>query len=210
MTSEAHSEAAQWLAEIRQGRKDGVGPLLELYRNYLVLLARTQIDLHLRGRADPSDVVQEVFLEAWRDFGQFRGRTEKELLAWLRRILVHNLGALVEREVLAQKRTVRREVSLEDRLAALEHSAAGLDAALVSPISSPSAQAQRRELGAVLADQLMRLKPEYRDVIVLRNLEALSFDEVARRLGRTSGAVRMLWLRALDQLKRLLEQEKLI
>src|SRR5919204_385049 len=105
----------QLLAEARQGQSERLGALLELYRNYLYLLARTQIDLHLQARANPSDVVQETFLNACRNFHQFRGTSEKELLGWLRRILLRNLARLVERQVLAQKRTVRREISLEQR-----------------------------------------------------------------------------------------------
>ena len=84
------------LARARQARGEHLGALLELYRNYLHLLARTQIDLHLQGRLDPSDLVQETLLEAYRDFGQFRGGTEAELLAWLRRILVHNLARVAD------------------------------------------------------------------------------------------------------------------
>jgi RNA polymerase sigma-70 factor (ECF subfamily) len=210
MDSAQQPDPERLLADVREGRAESLGALLELYRNYLSLLARTQIDLHLHGRADPSDLVQETFLEAYRDFGQFRGGTEAELLAWLRRILVHNLSRLVEKHLRTRKRDPRREVSLQRYLTAMERSSAGLEAALVSPCSSPSAQAQRRELAAVLADQLARLKPEYREVIVLRNLEGLSFEEVARRMGRASGAVRMLWLRALDRLKELLEGEDLI
>src|SRR5262249_4380243 len=148
-----------------------LGSLLELYRNYLYLVARTQIDLHLQAQVSPSDLVQETFLEAYRDFGQFRGNTEAELMAWLRRILVHNLGRIVQKQLLAQKRTVRREVSLRARVDALERSAANFDAALVSPWSSPSAQVQRRELAALLADQLAQLPADSREVIVLRNLE---------------------------------------
>ena len=110
----------------------------------------------------------------------------------------------------AQKRSMRREVPLDRRLAALERSSERVDAALVSHWSSPSAQAERRELAAILADQLARLKPEHRDVLVLRNLEGLSFEEVAQRMQRTPGAVRMLWLRALDRLRQLLEREDLI
>src|SRR5439155_543533 len=66
-------------------------------------------------------------------------------------------------------------------------------AALVSPHSSPSAQAERRELAALVADQLARLPAHYREVIVLRNLEGLPFDEVARRMKRTAGAVPLLF-----------------
>src|SRR5262245_38976073 len=114
----------QLLAEARQGKVEGLGTLLELYRNYLSLVARTQIDLHLRAQVNPSDLVQETFLEAYRDFRQFHGTSEREFLAWLRRILVHNLGNLVEKQMRARKRDVRRQVSLDHRLAEMERSTA--------------------------------------------------------------------------------------
>src|SRR5262245_13392664 len=210
MHSNGKPDPAKLLAEARSAGAERLGGLLELYRNYLQLVARTQIDLHLQAQVDPSDLVQEAFLEAFRDFGQFQGQKEAELLAWLRRILLHNLARLVEKQVLAQKRDVRREVSLEQRLAALESSAAQLEAALASPWSSPSAQAEKRERAAVLADQLAQLPDDYREVIVLRNLESLAFDEVARRMNRSPGAVRILWLRALDRLRQLFKQEDLL
>jgi RNA polymerase sigma-70 factor (ECF subfamily) len=191
----------QLLAEARQGRGESLGALLELYRNYLHLLARTQIDLHLQARCNPSDVVQETFLHACQHFDQFRGDTTKELLGWLRTILVHNLAAVVEKQLLAQKRTAHREVSLEGYRAMLQRSSEFFESALVSQCSSPSAQAEKRELVSLVADQLARLPPRYRDVILLRNLEGLPFDEVARRMDRSPGAVRVLWLRALEQLR---------
>jgi len=209
MCAEAVPTPEQLLKRARNDRGEDLGRLLDLYRNYLHLLARTQIDLHLKRRLDPSDLVQETMLEAYRDFGQFRGGTEAELMAWLRRILVHNLARVSEKHH-TKKRDARRDVPLHRRLADLEYSSQQVDAALVSQATSAAARAQRREQAAVLADTLARLKPEHRDVIVLRNLEGLSFEEVARRLGRSAGAVRMLWLRALDRLKQLLEQEDLI
>lgn len=199
----------QLLARARDGETAALGQLLDLYRNYLQLLARTQIDLHLRSRFSASDLVQEAMLDACHDFEQFRGRTEAELLAWLRRILLHNLANAVEKQVLTQKRSVRREVSLDTRTR-LEQSLNQVEAALVRSASSPSAHAQRREAAAILADQLAQLKPEHQEVIVLRNLEGLSFEEVAERMGRSGGAIRKLWLRALEQLKQLLEREDLI
>jgi len=189
---------------------EAVGTLLEVYRNYLHLLAQTQIDLHLRGRTDPSDLVQETMMEAFRDFRQFSGRTEAELMGWLRRILIHNLARAVEKQLRTLKRDARREVSLERRLVAIENSSGKMEEALLSQGSSAQTKAQRRELAAVMADQLARLKPDYREAIVLRNLEGLSFEEVGRRMGRSVGAVRMLWLRALDRLKQLLENEDLL
>ncbi len=207
-SEQAHPE--ELLAEARRGFDQSLGTLLQLYRNYLNLLARTQIDLHLQGRASPSDLVQETFLEAYRDFGAFRGRTEAELLAWLRRILVHNVSRLVEMNVLAEKRSVRREVSLSARLAALEQSTAQVSAALASQWSSPSARAQRRERAAILADLLAQLPPQYREVIVLRDLEGLAFQQVGDRLNRSPAAARKLWVRALDRLRQMLEGNDLL
>jgi RNA polymerase sigma-70 factor (ECF subfamily) len=201
MPTDGRHDPDRLLAEARQGRRDSLGALLELYRNYLYLLARTQVDLHLQGRASASDLVQETFLQACGHFEQFRGGCEKELLGWLRRILLNNLGRLVERQLMAQKRDARRQVSLERQLNMLERSSSKMERALVSQCSSPSVQAQQRELAALVADQLAQLPPHYREVIVLRNLEGLPFPEVARRMGRTPGAARILWLRALDQLR---------
>jgi RNA polymerase sigma-70 factor (ECF subfamily) len=196
-------DPTELLSRARQGNAESLGALLEFYRNYLYLLARTQIDLHLQARANPSDVVQETFLQACSHFKQFRGTSEKELLCWLRRILLNNLARLVEKQILAQKRNVRREVSLDRYRTLLHNSSEHFETALVSQISSPSVQAQRRELASLVADQLARLPAAYREVIVLRNLEGLAFDEVARRMNRSPGAVRVLWLRALDQLRQL-------
>ena len=203
-------DPTELLAKARQGNGESLGALLELYRNYLYLLARTQIDLHLQARANPSDLVQETFLQACSHFQQFRGTSEKELLCWLRRILVNNLARLVEKQILAQKRNVRREVSLDRYRTLLHNSSEHFETALASQLSSPSVQAQRRELASLVADQLARLPAPYRDVILLRNLEGLAFDEVARRMNRTPGAVRVLWLRALDQLRELNVGEDLL
>jgi RNA polymerase sigma-70 factor (ECF subfamily) len=191
-------EASQLLTEARQG-KEGLGALLELYRDYLHGRAGALIGLNLRGVVNPSDLVQQTFLEACRDFGQFEGTTEAQWRAWLRRILAHNLATLVERHLRARKRDVRRQGSLDRQ---------GVDP--VSPLSSPSAQAQRQEASAALANQLAQLPAASREVLRLRNLEGLSFEEVARRMGRTPGAVRGLWVRALDRLRLLLKEEDLI
>jgi RNA polymerase sigma-70 factor (ECF subfamily) len=202
--------ATQLLAQVRRADGEGLGALLELYRDYLGGLARARLGARLRGIVNPSDLVQQTFLEACRDFGQFAGTSTAQWQAWLRRILAHNLAALVERHVQARKRDVRRQVPLQPRSAAAGDSAAGPGVALASPDSSPSAQAQRHEASAVLADQLARLPAPDREVLRLRNLEGLAFEEVARRMGRTPGAVRVLWVRALDRLRLLLKEEDLL
>jgi RNA polymerase sigma-70 factor (ECF subfamily) len=187
------------LADALRGRREALGALLEVYRHYLYLQAQAQLDLHLRARANPSDLVQETFLQACRHFEQFRGQSPQELLGWLRRILAHSVARLSEKQLQARKRDARREISLEQLPPGNEGEP--LRARLVSPGSSPSTQAQRREVSEQVAGQLALLPEAYRDVLVLRNLEGLAFDEVARRMGRSPGAVRVLWLRALEQLR---------
>jgi RNA polymerase sigma-70 factor (ECF subfamily) len=198
MTASECLDVPELLAEARQ-RKDGVGTLLELYREYLCGRAGPMIGLNLRAVVNPSDLVQQTFLEAYRDFSQFQGTTEIQWRAWLRRILAHNLAAAVERHVQARKRDVRRQQSLDE---------AGIIS--VGAHSSPSAQAQRQERSAVVADRLGQLPADYQEVVRLRNYEGLPFDEVARRMGRSAGAVRVLWVRALDRLRTLLKEEDVI
>src|SRR5690349_13779158 len=100
------------LGRARQGDAAARGRLLDLYRNYLRLLARTRLDAELRVGLDPSDLVQETLLEAHRDFEHFTGVSEGELLAWLRRILVRNLLDKAKR-FRAGRRGAGRQQSLE-------------------------------------------------------------------------------------------------
>ncbi len=93
-----------------------------------------------------------------------------------------------------QQRDVGREVSLEQSLA---QSWQRLGDMLAASGSSPSQQAVRHEQEVLLAEVLARLPDDYREVLILRNLEGLSHEEVAQRMGRSPGAVRMLWVRAL-------------
>jgi RNA polymerase sigma-70 factor (ECF subfamily) len=197
----AQSEVDRLFTSARAGSNSCLGQLLALYTNYLKLLVTAQMDHRLRVRVSPSDIVQDTFFEAHRDFEQFRGQTTGEFVAWLRKIVVHNILRVVEQHVLAEKRDVRREVSLEEIGRRLEQSTARLETLLAVEEDSPSGCAVRNEHEILLADALAALPPDYRDVIVLRHIEGLPFEEVAKRMERTSGAVRMLWLRALRTLR---------
>ena len=196
----------QLLEAARRGTNDGLGALLQCYRNYLTLLARTQMGRQLQARVSPSDVVQETMLEALQDFERFRGSTEREFVVWLRQILINNLMRFVETHVRTAKRDVRREISMEQWMPTMDGTADGLNQLAAMSLSSPSAAANRREIGVVVADCLAKLPAHYREVIVLRNLRGLSFEEVARNTGRSAGSVRMLWMRAIDQFRVLLER----
>src|SRR5262245_7839729 len=191
-------EIAALLDAVRRGDTDAAGLLLEPYRPWLQLLARLQINQRFRAKFDASDAVQLTLLEACRALPQFRGGTEAELTAWLRQVLAHVLAHQMRRYRGTLQRDLEREVPLEQALA---ESSQRLRAGLAAPGSSPSQQAARRELEVLLAEVLARLPDDYRDVIVLRNLEGLPHEEVARRMGRSPGAVRMLWVRALARLR---------
>ncbi len=183
----------------RAGRPEALGRLLEPYRGYLTLLARVQIGRRLQGKVDPADLVQETFLEAHRDFAQFRGQTEEELVGWLRQVLARNLANVVRHYFGTRRRDPRLERELADEL---DRSSHALGHSLAAPGSSPSQQAMRREQAVLLADALDRLPADYREVLVLRHLEGLTFPAIARQMGRSLDSVKKLWPRALTRLRR--------
>ena len=195
------ADPEQLLAEARAGDAATLGRLLELYRRYLGLLARMQIGQRLQGKVDASDLVQETFLEAHRNFPRFRGTSEGELVRWLRQILAARLADLLRRYLGAQGRDVRLEREIED---AFDRSSVLLDRGLVAVQSSPSQQAARREQAVLLADALAELPDDYRDVLVLRHLEGLTFPQVASRMGRSLDSVEKLWMRGLARLRQIM------
>ena len=124
MSKVVDADHEQLLHRARVGDGPALGQLLELYRAYLVVLARVQISRRLQGKVDASDVVQEAFLGAYRDFPQFRGTSEKEFLSWLRQILASLLANLVRH----YQGTQRRDIRLERQLVIeLEQSSQALD-----------------------------------------------------------------------------------
>src|SRR5262245_30413727 len=119
---------------VREGRP------LERYRDYLLLLARIQLDRGLQAKLDPSDVVQQTLLKAHQNWGQSRGQSEAELAAWLRAILARHLADVVHK---FDPWLGGKERSLE---AVLEQSSARLESWLVAEDTSPSKKVERQEL----------------------------------------------------------------
>src|SRR5438477_10002440 len=97
------------ILEGKSGSEAALGSLLELYRNYLRLLARVQIGRRLQGKLDASDLVQDTFLEAHRNFRLFQGSEEPQLVCWLRQILAGRVANLVRHYFGTQGRDVRLE-----------------------------------------------------------------------------------------------------
>lgn len=191
----------------RGGEDAARAELFDRYRHYLAALAHAQLGRRLRTKCDASDLVQQTLLEAHRDFGGFQGQHEGELLAWLRRILAHNLFNEARRYA-ARQRDAHREVSLDQLHAGIEQSSVALSRGIAAGTPSPSQAASRRESAVQLADALARLPQDYQTVLLLRVFEELSAEEVAERMGRTAGAVRMLQMRALAALRETMEDKK--
>lgn len=189
------------LREARGGDRDALGHMLERYRRYLGLLARVQVGQRLQGKVDASDLVQETFLEAHRHFPSFRGDSEAQLVRWLRQILAARLADLVRRYLGVRGRDVRLEREIEG---ALDRSSVLLDGGLVAPQASPSQLVSGREQALLLTQALDQLPHDYRETLILRHLEGLTFPEVARRMARSVDSVEKLWLRGLARLRQVL------
>ena len=177
--------------------------LIEVYRNYLKALTRIQLRGQIAGKTDESDVVQEACLRAAGKLHQFRGSTKEEFLAWIQRILA-NVIANTVRHYSTGRRDFRLETSLEEKLS---QSSSRFRINLAAGEPSPSAKASANEEAVLLANALERLPADYREVIELRQIQQMSFAEVAVEMNRSVPSVRSLWPRALAELKTVLEGE---
>jgi RNA polymerase sigma-70 factor (ECF subfamily) len=185
----------------REGQQAALDELLETHRNYLRVLAASCLHREMQGKADPSDVVQETLLKVHENFHHFRGTTELEWMAWLRKILVNHLTDF-QKGLRRERRNVNREQSLGSLV---DRSSAMLLNLGPAPGPSPSQEAQRREAAALVADAIAELEPEDRDVVILRNLHELDWNTVGERTGRSPDAARMLWARAMQRVGGLLK-----
>jgi RNA polymerase sigma-70 factor (ECF subfamily) len=189
----------QWLSAARAGSREALGDALAVYRQYLMLVANRALDSDLQAKAGASDLVQETFLEAQRDFAQFDGSSPEQLQAWLLRILQNNVANLRRRYRATDKRQVARETPLEG-----EGSREDVRGQLFHDTPTPGANAARREQELALEEALARLPEDYRRAILWRHRENCSFEELGQRLERSPDAARMLWYRALKELQKVL------
>lgn len=195
------TETERLIEQARAGDSSTLGRLLEERRDYLRLLAQVAIGRRLQGKVDASDVVQEAFMDAHRQFANFRGTAEPQFAQWLREILAGTLANQARRYIGVQGRDARLERSLEDDLNQSSAACARIPVP-VDPHSTPSQQAARAEQSLLVAQAIGRLAEDYRTVIVLRHLEGLTFPQIAERMGRSVDSVEKLWLRGLAKLRR--------
>jgi RNA polymerase sigma-70 factor (ECF subfamily) len=165
------------LAAARSGSGPALGTILESCRGYIAAVAVRQVPRKLRGRVHPSSLVQETYLRACRNFGQFRGQSECQLLAWLRQIMLHSLMNLL-------------------RQAEFRAPVQALPADLIGAAAAPVERTAAKEFATALARSLERLPAHYRLAIELRHFERMSFEDIGHVLGCSAEAARKVWARA--------------
>jgi RNA polymerase sigma-70 factor (ECF subfamily) len=173
------------------------------YRGYLWALASASLGAGFRNQLDPADVVQATLLRAAQSLADNPVSDEQSLLAWLRQVL-KNVLVDEYRRLHRDRRDIRREQQLLE--SGVDASAAGLQACLAADQTSPSLAAVRNERLLLLADALVQLPTEQREVVVQRYLEGRSVASIADSLGRTVPAVAALLRRGLEQLRSLLPE----
>jgi RNA polymerase sigma-70 factor (ECF subfamily) len=197
MSDSKRAKVSELIAGARAGDERCRDELFALCRSYLGFVARSQVETWLRRKVDASDLVQETMLEAYRDFDCFEGATEQQWLAWLKRILAHNAADFMRRYHGTAKREAGREITFRDPDDSLARGAP--EPAAQQP--TPSQEFLQIESELRLTAALAELPEDYQEVIVLRNLQRLPFNEVAERMNRSRPAVQMLWMRAIKKLQ---------
>lgn len=175
------------LARARSGEPDAVNLLYERMSTRLLAFVRLKLGRELRARFESHDILQAALLKSYQRLGEFRGGDTRSLMAWLAKIVEHEIRDSVD-HMHRQRRDAAREVPLED--------------------GAPVAAITRSALSRVILNEGARrletaiesLSSDHRDVILMRKFEGLSFAEIAGRMGRNEDACRMLLARAMAAL----------
>jgi RNA polymerase sigma-70 factor (ECF subfamily) len=192
------AETCALLDQAGQGDRQALGHLLERFRADLHGFVRLRLDAALRGRLDPSDVVQETQLELVRRLDDFLRRRPMPFRLWVRRTAHQRLLNLRRDHRLRARRSVDREVALPDSSSLL------LARPLLGAPPSPSEEAQAREFTARVARAVAELAEDDREVLLMRHAEGLPHEEIACLLDITPPAARKRYGRALIRLQSVL------
>lgn len=182
-----------------------VGALFEIYRERLRRMIAIRMDRRLQGRLDPSDVLQEAFLEYAHSLPAYVQKPDAPFYVWLRCVAGRKLHALHRTHLATHMRDAGREVSLNAGLVP-EASSVVLAAQLLGKLTAPSQAAQRAELQTQVQQALDEMEPLDREVLALRHYEQLSNHETAEVLGVSEAAASIRFIRALRRLKGLLDR----
>ncbi len=183
----------RWISEAREGSSESLGKLLQANHQYLLKLARQNVSISLRAKFDPADLVQATALEAHRNIRDFRGDSRRQLLGWLRRILLNQAADAARFYQHAKKRDISREKSLEPDFE--------LKIALRTEPATPEAVLLNHELSHRFNAVLQALPERMRDAFIMREQDRMTFREIGSRLGCSSEAARKLCYRARSRLR---------
>jgi RNA polymerase sigma-70 factor (ECF subfamily) len=188
------------LERVQRGDEQALVALVTRYRDRLRRMVRLRLDRRLQGRLDPSDVLQDAYLDVARRAGEYVASPSLPVFLWLRLITGQRLMALHRQHLGAQMRDAGQEVSLY-RGALPQATAVSLAALLLGRLTSPTQAAQRAEVQIRLQEVINAMDPIDRDVLTLRHFEELSNVETAQVLGIQKAAASNRYLRALKRLK---------
>jgi RNA polymerase sigma-70 factor (ECF subfamily) len=183
-----------------RGEEDALAELFSCYRGRLRSMIRLRLDRRLQGRVDPSDVLQDAYLDVAQKLPEYASKEEIPFFVWIRMIVGERLLRVHRHHLGAAMRDATREISLH-RGAFPEASSASLAAQLLGQITSASRAVQRAEMKLRLQDVLNAMDPLDREVIALRHFEDLRNDDVAAALGITKAAASKRYVRAMLRLK---------
>ncbi len=202
---ESIGENRELICRARDGDGGALGELLALHRDRLRLMIRLRLDQRLQGRIDPSDVLQETYVEALERFNEYTAEPAMPFFLWLRFLTVQRILILHRRHLEAERRDAGREVSInQDALP--EASSVMLAAELIANQTTPSGVAMQAEAQIHLQQALQQMDPIDREVLALRHFEQLNRAETARVLGIQESACSKRYVRALKRLKDLLSE----
>ena len=191
------------LERAAQGDRSASNELLSRYRPRLRKMVAIRMDPRLKSRIDPFDVVQDALLDAARMLPDYIRDRPLPYYPWLRQLAWQRLYDLNVGHIHAQKRSVTREVDRGMSLS--DDSVVELARRVASSGGGPSTILYRKELRSRVRDALERLKPDDRELLVLRYLEQLSSREIAAVVGISEPAVNVRHLRALKRMHELLK-----
>lgn len=187
----AHSthglSTADLLQRARHGSDAALNLLYERCGGRLLAYIRLRMGRELRARMESRDILQAALLKSVRHLHELKGHETASLMAWLARIAEHEIRDRVDHQH-RQRRDAAREVGLDD------------DMPVAGQARSPLSEVILDEEARRLEDALETLTPAHREIILLRTFEELTFPEIARRLGKSEDACRMLFARAMTAL----------
>jgi RNA polymerase sigma-70 factor (ECF subfamily) len=197
------SDIHRLLRRAADGDQEGWRILLARHRARLRRMVALRLDQRLQGRIDPSDVIQEAYLEASTRLKDYLQQPSMPFFLWLRFLTGQKLLALHRHHLRTDMRDAGREISLY-RGALPETSSAALAAQLLGRELRPSEAAIRAEMKIRLQQALNGMEPLDREVLALRHFEQLNNRETAQALGIQESAASKRYIRALGRLKEIL------